>query len=418
MMTGTHFRLLGDELHVLPQTPPWQQAVTAHRMLEDARLGAGNHADLEDQLLRLYESAQMLRDNLSLIGPVLLGGAFLAGLRSDATLAAAMPAALRWLATGLQFAKIDTRRVAQSVQNFQAHLQTLGVTLPTPPGFSRTGDLIGDAPDALPKAFQAGAVFAKGHDWNARSALAWRELLARLAAAALQITTTMPGFDELLCAARQVGPAAYLPLDPGEAGLHSWTRLLLAATVRSDANPSGAQVPFGIVAHALLRLGSGGADAAWIEASCQALAAAAGASAEDTDTLRRTLLDSRATLRDKPSPGTLVFLRKPIASVSDSWIRTPARALVLVMTVDEFRQALSEMQRSPSSPPSPSVLSILPSETRFYLEPAQDIGTAAETALRAEITRLWPSGLTVATPGRESVLATPEGADILTGGPF
>ncbi|MDH4389845.1 MAG: hypothetical protein QE285_00300 [Aquabacterium sp.] len=411
MITGAHFRLLGDVLHVLPQTPPWQQAVTAHRMLEDARRGTGNSAELEDQLLRLYESARMLRDNLGLIGEVLLHGAFLAGLKPGATLAEGMPAALHQLALGLQFATIDTRRVAIALQNLQGHLQALGATLPGPPGFSARGELTDGALASLPKAFAAGVAFTGGHDWQARSASAWRQLLERLAAARMHITTTMPGFDELLCTARQTGPAAWLPLNPQDAGLHSWSRLLMAATAGGSTCPAGTQVPFGVVAHALLRSGFGGADAAWIASCSQALAAAAGAPPADADALRLTLLDAQTTRRDKPPSGTLVLLRRPTGSVSDAWTQTPARACVLVLTPDEFRPLLQ------AATPAPLLLAVLPAGTRFFLEPPADTDGAADTALLADISRRWPGSLVELAPGREPALSSPAGADLLAGVP-
>jgi hypothetical protein len=414
MITGNHFRLLGDVLHVLPQTPPWQQAVTAHRMLEDARLGIGNAAELEDQLLRLYESARMLRDNLGLIGMVLTHGAFLAGLKPGATLAEGMHAALNRLAQGLQFAAIDTRRVAVTLQNFQTHLQTLGATLPEPPGFSgRSGELADGALASLPKAFAAGVTFSAGHDWQARSASAWRQLLARLDSARMHITTTVPGFDELLCSARQVGPAAYLPLNPQGAGLYSWGRLLVAATAGGIASQADAPVPFAVVGHALLRLGFGGADAAWMASCSQALAAAAGALPVDADALSRALLEARAALRDTPPLSTVVFLRKPIGSVSDAWTQTPVRACVLVLAMEEFKSLLSAAVPAPPLPRLAPLLAILPADVRFYLELGPDADPATETALRAELSKRWSGDLVVLPPGREALLSTPTGADML-----
>jgi hypothetical protein len=415
MITGAHFRLLSDVLHVLPQTPPWQQAVTSHRMLEDSRLGIGNSAELEDQLLRLYESARMLRENLGLIGTVLLHGAFLAGLKPGATLTEAMPQALQRLAQGLQFAAIDTRRVAVALQNFQAHLQALGAVLPQPPGFSsRSGELTDGALASLPKAFAAGATFSAGHDWQARGASAWRQLLARLDAVRLHITTSAPGFDELLCSARQLGPAAYLPLDPQGASLRSWSRLLLAAIAGGGASQTDAPAPFAAVGHALLRCGFGGADAAWLATCSQALAAAAGAPPDQADALRSALMEANAAMRDKPPSGTVVFLRKPTGSVSDAWTQTPVRAGVLVLTLDEFMPLLPAA--APATPP-PSLLSILPADARFFLEPDPAAATAAELALRADLTRRWGAGLVVLPPGREAVLATPAGADLLVSMP-
>ncbi len=420
MISGAHFRLLSDVLHVLPQTPPWQQAVTAHRMLEDSRLGIGNSAELEDQLLRLYESARMLRENLGLVGTVLLHGGFLAGLKPDATLAEGLPAALQQLAQGLQFAAIDTRRVAMALQNFQAHLQALGAVLPQPPGFSsRSGELADGALASLPKAFAAGATFSAGHDWQARSASAWRQLLARLDAARMQLTTTSaPGFDELLCSARQLGPAAYLPLDPNGASLHGWSRLLLAATAGGGASQADAPVPFAAVGHALLRCGFGGADAAWLAACSQALAAAAGAPPAQADALRSSLLDAHAAVRDKPPSGTVVFLRRATGSVSDAWTQPPVRAGVLVLAQDTFRPLLPA---AASATPLPPLLAILPADARFVLEPDPDTATAtataAELALRADLARRWGGGLVVLPPGREAVLATPAGADLLASMP-
>jgi hypothetical protein len=403
MIAGSDFKLLSDDVHVFPQTPPWQQAMAAHQVLMQARLGVGSAAELEDHLLLLSEFVQMLRDNLEAVGPALLNASFLAGVRPVDKFDVSLPKALRILSTGLQFASIGSTRLKQALQVFQAHVEGLDKPLPPPPGFSsETGELLGDSTDPLQRAYTQGQEFAEKHDWTLRASEAWQQLLQRLAAHERGGGTTAAGFDEILCAAYLAGPARHLPLQLSDASLHAWSRAMIKGMRPRSAKPAEDDVPFGIVAHALLQSGFGRFDISLIESLCSTIQSAAGASAEEGAALRSTLFESRSMKRETAPAGAVVFVRKKEMSVTESWTEVPSRALFVVLTFDEFKQEMAQSQ---------SILLMLPSPTLLVWERSDE--GVNETDVQVAGGKLRQAQFQVLDPSRSQALATPRGPDEL-----
>ena len=139
---GADIKLLTDDARVLPQTPPWQQALAARDVLTLAKDRAGNSLDLEEHLGKLSEFVQMLRDNISAVGPALLDAAFLAGVVHDSELEPTLPQTLRLLSAGLLFSQLRSEVVATTAQGFQQYIDALqDERLPEPPGITNDGTL-------------------------------------------------------------------------------------------------------------------------------------------------------------------------------------------------------------------------------------------------------------------------------------
>jgi hypothetical protein len=402
---GLAFKLLSDDFHVFPQTPPWQQATAAHQSLTQAERGVGNSADLEKQRFLLSDFVQMLRDHLHSIGPVLVSAAFLAGLRPSAEKPTApLVEALRILSSGLQFSPTTH---GGSLRSFQDNLQRLKFTLPSARPFdSGSGSAAATLTSQLTSAEELGQTFAAQYDWNTAAYTAWEQLIGRLAASE-RGSAFAAGMEEILCAARGVGPVRVLPFDLEDVPLRVWTDALVKGTrpwraaKSDDLAATGVYVPFGIVAHALLRLGLRGFETSLIMTLCSAIEQIAGVPPKEVNALATTISQARVTKTDTAPPfGTVIVVRKPQASVTEAWTGSPTRALFVVLTVEEFKQLASVPK---------SILSVFPLPVTVIWEKS-DPKDANEELLRAESRRL-NMPFQILEPEYAAPFATARGAD-------
>lgn len=410
-MIGADFRLLTDEARVLPQTPPWQTALAARDMLTQAKERAGNAAELEEHLLTLSEFFQMLRDNIHAVGPALLNAAFLAGVVPSSTLEPGLPQALKMLSGGLRFSQLSSDVVVTAVTGFQQYIDAKlnEKKLPSAPGIASDGELQPDAKEHVIGAFAKGQEFGATQDWVACAALAWQQLLVRLAAHERGNRTAPSGFDEILCAARGAGPSRLLRPSVFESSLRAWSTALCEGMRPRGPDTAQDDAPFGIVGHALLRLGFGRFDSAWVESFCQTVPALARASGEDGASLRSTLIESEAWKREAKPIGAVVVVCKPNDSITGAWTEMPTKALFIVLTQQQFR---SEASRETS------ILSMLPAPVHLLWEgvdgkTSPDADTVADATKLRQTFFMPPLDLLTPPWSRSSALLTPRGADEL-----
>lgn len=403
MTAGSGLMLMCAELNVFPQSPPWADAKTAHQTLMQAKNGLGNPVDLEDQLLLVSDFVQMLRGSLDALGPTLLNAAYLGGMGPDARYDTSLLAALRILAKGFDFAALSSIQIQGVLQKIQSEIEALDKPLPPPPGFSTdTGELLPLSRERLLHAWARGREYAMAHDWAASADKAWTQLEARLAAYERESKFETAGFDEILCTAREIGPAKILPLQVGIAPLRAWTMALVGAMRPRSARAPGERIPFGIVGHALLRSGFGRYETSFIDTLVSALQAVAEATREEAAALRGTLFESRAMKREAAPAGAVIFICKKEGSVAEAWTQVPTRAWFLVMTVAELQQEVSQ---------NVPMLSLLPSPILLVWE-RSDEKDASEATMRAQAGSIKAQFL-VLDPNRSQVMSTPKGPDEL-----
>jgi hypothetical protein len=401
---GSSLMLMCAELNVFPQSPPWADANTAHQTLMQARNGQGNPVELEDQLSLVSEFVQMLRGSLDALGPTLLIAACLGGMVPYAGFDTAIVAALRILAKGFGFAALNSTQIQGVLQKFQAHVDRLDDPLPPPPGFStETGELLPLSRERLLDAWEVGRRYAMSADWAASADRAWTQLEARLAAYERGSKFETAGFDEILCAAHEIGPVKILPLQVDNAPLRAWTLALIGAMRPHGALAPGDRIPFGIVGHALLRSGFGRYETSFIDALINTLQSVAEATPEEGAALRRALSESSAMKREAAPTGAVIFICKKEGSVAEAWTQVPTRAWYLVMTVAQLELELSQQV--------PSVLPMLPSPILLVWE-RSDEQDANEATLRAQAGGIRAQFL-VLDPNRSQVMSTPKGPDEL-----
>ncbi len=361
MTRGSSFRLLCDELSVLPKSPPWREALNAYTVIESV-LGRANTQELADAQRHLGAFMQMLDQHLQVLEPVLATAALLAGLlpprpdlgRDDQDHAGAMLEALQLLSAGLQFGATETRAIPEVMARAQRQSAALAAFGPVP---ELSLDLQGDLTDALAvlaMRLDAGRRL-RGHttDRALPVAAAWAQLVERLAARQRQGPQPTAGLEEIICAAAGRGPGQYLPLAPEQADLLQWSRLLLAGLGRLPG-PQSSLPPAIVIPQVLLRLGLGRIEGTTLEALCQALqaladrAASAGAPGRRRAAplqleVRRALEDMKPG-RSEPAPsGSLVLVLGPaLWPRIAGWVHAPKSAFVLVLAPEDLRWMLDE----------------------------------------------------------------------------
>lgn len=257
-------------------------------------------------------------------------------------------------------------------------------------------------------AFELGRRFGDQHDWAKRVGPAWQQLLARLAAHERGDPVAPSGFDEILCAARAVGPSRFLKVKVFESSPRAWSMALREGLRARGSVPTLSEVPFGIVGHALLRLGFGRLDLSWVELFCESLQTLAKASQEERATLKSTLFESGAWKREAAPAGSVVVVCKPTGSLTEAWTEAPTKAFFFVLTQDEFKSEASQ---------EPSMLTLLPSPVHLLWErvegkehPDPDL-VAAASKLKQSFRP--PLDLLASPWTRSQALLTPRGADEL-----
>lgn len=376
---GASFRLLCDELRLLPQTPPWEPALAAVYPLQAAALGPGNSVELEEHLARLAEFVQMLRDHLEALGHALSLAAFLVGLQGVHDFERRLRVCLRVLADGLQFEVLDSRRIRLSMGAFQQQLRDAGAMLPEMLAFDQeTGQLPPDGD--IHMACLDGVTFAEGHGWAAAAERAWTQLAKRLAAEGRGPAPPAPGFDEILCAASGIGPSMLLPVRTAEATPTQWTQLLmLALKIRPStaAKPTDVpDVPFAMTAPALLHLGFGRMDPSGIAPFCRQLLAIAGGTEAQGEALLAAVAGSDAQPREAASRGSVVVIRREDGSTTDAWRAPPLRACFLVLGIDDLRRVQEQ---------AAAFMAALPPPIRAVWERGDFDGQDTEVALAQEV---------------------------------
>lgn len=384
-------KLLSDETHVFPQTPPYDQAMAARFALEQAEAGVGSAAELEEHVLLLAEYVQMLRDSVDVLGPVLRNAAFLAGVG-----AIDVSRALALMSAGLRFESVGAPALRQAMQRLAAQLAPPDQPLPPAPGFHATGELEPDAEQRMAAAYAAGRAFDAGCDWAARGTAAWQQLLERLAGQERGSAAGPAGLDEILCAAKAAGPSVHLPLQPESASLRVWTKVLMNA-LRNE-------VPFGIVPHALLRLGFGRTSLPGMDALVSTAQSLARATAQEALAMRLLLVESPAMKREAAPAGSCIVACRPLASATEAWTERPARAMFLVLPAQESGELLA--QDSP-------ILRLLPAPLTLAWERDDDKDAREfEKILREEAGRRQ-ARFTDLDASRFPALATSRGPDEL-----
>jgi len=375
--THADLQLLIDEALVLPQSPPWQQAMESHQALLMARDGTGNVAELARHLVRLEAFAQMLRDSAPALAPALQMAGFLAGLvpgpQPDPR--AAMAQALRLLAQGLGFARLKPEQVRSVLEGLRVQIEPLlAEPLAAAPEFRWSNDgRLRPLTDALQRVAQVrsqGARLRISHDWALREAPAWKQLLARLDAQDRRQPEVAAGPDEILCAMRGVGPERLLPGMAGLATLAHWSHLLALLLSPGEEGPGALllldpALRFPLLRSVLLRLGLGRAEPQWLGGFCEGVQRLTQASDEARHQLQRELQEFGALYPTSSAPsGCLVVLPKARGSVTAAWTDAPTRALCLVLAPEDLgvrhRRAPQHKAVTPELAKPPHWLSLLP----------------------------------------------------------
>lgn len=341
-------RLL-DEAGLLRPLPPVGQAIDAIRALESrpASDSAGS-GELEEALRTLKSLRVMLRTQARQIRDALIAAAFLGGVAGPSVgeRGPATREGLRHLSLSLRITA-HSERTLDLLAAFGAQVeQRFGVQLPSVPSgkdeYRRLKQLSTDVDAAYAQGLDVARAISgspltagSGHPSLAAAWAALRDRAVALIGTGVDRPLTA---EEIIWTARKQAPMALLGVELAKVSLPTWSKLLWSGldAIAGDRRADGAARQPWLCAYALLRLGLDSIGAAQRARIANSLASQPGLAADEREALEEVLARGRVMTSEQRPTCTALIGALDHASLTDSWIDTPTRGLVLILRPTEF----------------------------------------------------------------------------------